>query len=253
MKRPLAGLVVVYASGVWIGSLTPISWTLTFLILAAIGFLAVFWFSRGTRFGKVALFGAVLVLGIAGYRQTTTISSPIDIARLLEPRDQNATVRGVIVTDPGEHAVPSSDTDTERLRFSLDVQAVQRNGEWTPATGTILVFVSDARDVAQLHYGDVIRFSGVLRVPASARNPGVFDWRGWLEQRGIHFTATIRKEDALDVEAHDRGNPVIAASLRLSRYLEQSLRIGFDAKSDPTAGALVGMVIGERSEIPTET
>ena len=105
---------------------------------------------------------------------------------------------------------------------------------------------------APLRYGDLIQFSGVLRVPETVRNPGAFDWRGWLEQRGIHFTATIRKDDALDVAAHGQGNPVIAASLRLSRYLERSLRLGLEDEPK-LAGALAGMVIGERSEIPTET
>ncbi|HVM60855.1 MAG TPA: ComEC/Rec2 family competence protein, partial [Verrucomicrobiae bacterium] len=192
MKRPLAGLVVLYASGIWIGRLVAVGsgtagGALTLPLLATVVCLALFWLSRETQFGRIALFGAVFVLGIAGYRQATTISSPIDITRLLEARDQNATMQGVIVTDTGKPATPSSDTDTERLRFSLDVQAVQRNGQWTPATGAILVFVSDTNKVPLLRYGDLIQFSGVLRVPAPARNPGVFDWRGWLEQRGIRF------------------------------------------------------------------
>jgi competence protein ComEC len=214
--------------------------------------LILFLFSRRTPFARVALFTAVFVLGIAGYRQATTISSPIDVTRLIELRDQSVNLQGVIVTDTGERDTPVSDTDTERLRFSLEVRAVQRSGQWVPATGTVLVFVSDAREVAPLRYGDLIQFSGVLRVPEAVRNPGAFDWRGWLERRGVHFTATIRKDDSLEVEAHNRGNPVIALSLRLSRYLERSLRLGLEDEPK-LAGALVGMVIGERSEIPTET
>lgn len=250
MKRPLAGLVVTCASGIWIGSL--VRWALTPLLVASAGCLILFLFLRRTPFARMALFAAVLVLGMAGYRQAITVSSAVDIARLLDLRDQSVSLQGVIVTDTGERDTPVSETDTERLRFSLEVRAVQRNGEWVPATGTVLVFISDAREVAPLRYGDLIRFSGVLRVPAPVRNPGAFDWRGWLEQRRIHFTATIRKDDALDVVAHDQGNPVIATSLRLSRYLERTLRLGLEDEPK-SAGALVGMVIGERSEIPTET
>jgi competence protein ComEC len=250
MKRPLAGLVVTYASGIWIGSL--VGWALTPLLVASAGCLILFLFLRRTPLARIALFAAVFVLGMAGYRQATTISSPIEITCMVDLRDQSANLQGVIVTDTGERDTPAGETDTERLRFSLELRAVQRNGQWVPATGTVLVFVSDAREVAPLRYGDLIRFSGVLRVPALVRNPGAFDWRGWLEQRGIHFTATIRKDDSLEVEAHDRGNPVIALSLRLSRYLERSLRLGLEDEPK-VAGALAGMVIGERSEIPTET
>jgi competence protein ComEC len=253
MKRPLAGLVITYASGIWIGSL--VSWPLTPLLAAAGGLLILFFILRGTHFARAALFAAVLVSGMAGYRQATTVSSPIDISRLLEVRDQSADLEGVIVTDAGQHDTPaSSDHDSQRLRFSLELRAVQRNGQWVAATGTVLVFVSDTNTntPTRLRYGDLIRFSGVLHVPAQVRNPGAFDWHGWLEQRGIHFTATIRKDDTLDVEARDQGNPMIATSYRLSRYLEHSLHLGLE-NQPKLAGALAGMVIGERSEIPTET
>ncbi len=250
MKRPLAGLVVTYASGIWIGSLVALA--LTPLLVASAGCLILFLFVRRTPLARITLFAAVFVLGMAGYRQATTISSPIDITRLLEPRDQSVNLAGRDRDGYGRRDTPAGETDSERLRFSVEVRAVQRNGQWVPATGTILVFVSDAHAVAPLRYGDLIQFSGVLRVPETVRNPGAFDWRGWLEQRGIHFTATIRKDDALDVAAHGQGNPVIAASLRLSRYLERSLRLGLEDEPK-LAGALAGMVIGERSEIPTET
>jgi len=250
MKRPLAGLVVLYASGIWIESHA--GWALTPLLVASAGCLLLFLLLRRTSFARMTLYTTAFVLGSVGYRQATTVSSPIDITRLLDLRDQSVSLQGVIVTDTGERDIPVGDTDTERLRFSLRVQAVQRNGQWAPATGTVLVFVSDAREVAPLRYGDLIQFAGVLRVPAPVRNPGAFDWRGWLGQRGIHFTATIRKDDALDVVAHDRGNPVIATSLQLSRYLERTLHLGLEDEPK-LAGALAGMVIGERSEIPTET
>lgn len=250
MKRPLAGLVVAYASGIWIGSL--VAWPPTILLAAAAGWLVIFLLLWRTRFGLVALFAAVLVSGILGYRQATTISSPIDITRLVDPRDQNVELQGVIVTDTGARTVPGNETDSERLRFALKLRAVRREEQWRPATGSILVFVSDVRETGPLRYGDLVSFSSVLRVPQPTRNPGAFDWRAWLEQRGIHFTATIRKNDRLEVEAHDQGNPVIAVSLRLRRYLEQTLRLGLEDEPK-LAGALAGMVIGERSEIPTET
>jgi competence protein ComEC len=241
-----------------------VGWTLPVLLLASTGCLVVFGCLRQSQFSRIALFATVFVLGIAGYRQAVTISSPIDIARLLELRDQNATLQGVIVTDTGEHDASTPlvaanlirgtavGTDSDRVRFSVHLRTVSRNEQWVPATGTILVFVDDARGVAPLRYGDLIRFSAVLRVPAPMRNPGAFDWRAWLERRGIHFTATIRRGDVLEVEGHDRGNPVIATAVRLSRYLERSLHLGLEDEPK-LAGALAGMVIGERSEIPTET
>ena len=250
MKRPLAGLAVAYASGIWIGSL--IAWPLPALFLAVVAGLVVFLLLRRTRFGLPVLLATVFMSGTLGYRHATVVSSPIDITRLVDTRDQNVELQGVIVTDTGHVRTPATETDTERLRFALDLKAVRRSGAWQPAAGRVLVFVSDAREVKPLHYGDRIAFSAVLRVPQATRNPGAFDWRAWLEQRAIHFTATVRKNDWLEVVAHNAGNPVIGVSLRLSEYLERSLRLGLE--DDPKlAGALAGMVIGDRSEIPTET
>ena len=250
MKRPLTGIAVAYASGIWIGSW--VAWPLMTLVLLAVGCLIGFLVLLRTRLGIFALFGAILVSGMCACRQAATISSPIEITRQLELRDQNVEVQGVVLSDTGYRVVPMNEDDTERLHFTLELRAVLRAGQWQPATGRVLVFVSETRPVEAVRYGDLISVSALLRVPPPQRNPGTFDWRAWLEQRGIWFTATIRKGDRLEVEAHDQGNPVIAAALQLSEYLELALRLGLEDQPK-LAGALAGMVIGERSEIPTET
>lgn len=250
MKRPLTGLAVAYAAGIWIGS--RVGWPAMTACVVAAGLLAVFLFLQRTRWGLAALVAAVLVAGITRYREAATISSPNDITRLLEPRDQNVQMQGVIVSDPGDHAGPSNEDEPERQRFEFELTGVEHYGQWQPAVGRILIFVSETRDAEPLRYGDQLTFSALLRVPPPARNPGAFDWRTWLEQRGIHFTVTIRKTDAVHVEAHDQGNPVIAVSLRLSEYLEHTLQFGLE-NEPKLAGALAGMVLGKRSEIPTET
>ncbi|HXI84220.1 MAG TPA: DNA internalization-related competence protein ComEC/Rec2 [Verrucomicrobiae bacterium] len=250
MKRPLTGLVVAYAAGIWVGSL--VAWPSVILFAVAAAFLAAFLFLQRTRFSLAVLLGAVLMAGACAYREAATISSPNDITRLLEQRDQNVQLQGIIVSDTGYRAVPLNEDDAERERFELELTAVEHYGQWQPAIGRILVFVSETRDAEPLRYGDRITFSAILRVPPPMRNPGAFDWRTWLERKGIYFTATIRKVDLIHVEAHNQGNPVIALSLRLSEYLEHVLRLGLENEPQLT-GALAGMVLGKRSEIPTET
>jgi ComEC/Rec2-related protein len=249
LKRPLTGLAATYAAGVWIGSLLG-GPAMMWCVIAAI-LLAVFLFLQRTRFGLMTLLAAVLVVGASRYRQAVTISSPIDITRLLEERDQSVQMQGVIVTDTGS-AVPLNEDELERQRFELRVTAVEHYGQWEPTVGRILIFVSETREAEPLQYGDRITFSAVLRVPPPMRNPGAFDWQTWLDRRGIHFTATIRKTDLVHVEAHNQGNPVIAVSLRLSEYLESALKVGLE-NEPKLAGALAAMVLGKRSEIPTET
>jgi len=92
MKRPLTGIAVAYASGIWIGS--RVTWPLLTLFLLAAACLVVFLVVRRTRFGFLALFTAILVLGMCGDRQAATAFSPIDITRQLELRDQNVELQG---------------------------------------------------------------------------------------------------------------------------------------------------------------
>jgi competence protein ComEC len=128
----------------------------------------------------------------------------------------------------------------------------QPDGEWRPAEGKLLVFVSGELDQKPLRYGDVIECSAILRVPQPARNPGTFDWRDWLTRQNIPFTATVRGTNSCSIVARDRGNRLIALSLRLRKRFESALRL--DLENDPElAGVLRGMVIGERSDIPDDT
>ncbi len=250
MKRPLTGLVVTYASGIWIGSLT--GWPVPTAFYLVAGLLAAFLLSHRTRFGLIVLLATIFAAGILGYRQATTISSPNDITRVLEQRDQNVVLRGVIVSDTGYHKEPANENEAERQRFELELRALQRDGQWQPTSGRVFVFASESHKAEPLRYGDLVTFSAILRVPAPVRNPGSFDWRGWLARRGMHFTATVPEKDSVAVNAHGQGNPIIALALGLREPLERALQLGLE-NEPKLAGVLAGMVLGERSEIPPET
>ncbi len=252
MKRPLTGLVVAYASGIWLGSWIELTWPV--LLSGVIVALAVYFCLCRSRYSLAALLLAVPCAGMFAYRFSMTERSPIHISRLVERRDQNVGLRGVIVSDPGYRQAEEADAEPtgDRHSFTLRLEAIHTRGEWLPATGRVLVFISATRPPQPLHYGDRIECSAILRVPPPSRNPGTFDWRRWLELRHIAFTATIRKSDICTVLARDEGNPLIAASLRWRERFERALRAGLE-REPKLAGVLAGMVIGERSEIPPAT
>ncbi len=250
MKRPLTGLVVTFASGIWVGSL--VDWPVPVLCYSAAGLLVAFLLLYRTRFSLAVLLPLVFAAGILAYRHATTNSSPDHITQLLERRDQNVVLRGTIISDTGYRDEQAADAATDRLRFDLKLDALMQAGQWRAAEGKLLVFVSENRPPEPVHYGDVIECSAILRVPPRARNPGTFDWRAWLERRNIHFTATIRKTDFCVVREKGKGNPVTALSLRLREQFERALHFGLEDEPK-LAGVLAGMIIGERSEIPPET
>ena len=119
MKRPLTGLVLVYASGIWLGSM--FAWPFALLWVGVAVFLvAVFAFHR-TRFALAQLLAAVCITGILAYRLHTTNFSPNHISHLLALRDQNVTLRGLIVSDTGYREQASTD---DRHSFKLQLDAI---------------------------------------------------------------------------------------------------------------------------------
>ena len=252
MKRPLTGLAAVFASGIWLGSLAP--WPWEWLCCGAVGLLVAFFVLYRMRGSLPLLLGAVLVAGMLSYRQATTDLSPRHVTRLVAWYDQNIALRGLIVSDLAGGISHAEKAQSERQQFTLQLTAIQTATNWIQAEGRVLVFVED-RDPEvpeRLQYGDRIECTALMRVPTPARNPGTFDWPSYLRQRNIAFTAMIRKTDVCTVQARGRGNPFIALSLRMQERFGRALRFGLEDEPK-LAGVLMGMVIGERSGIPTVT
>jgi competence protein ComEC len=238
MKRPLAGLVVVYAAGIWFGSLA--DWPVLSLLWAIAGMSALFFLARRTRLALAPLLFIVLLAGMFGYRLDTGSLPANHLVRMVGAQAQNISLRGVVISETGDSG------------FKFDVTAVGHEPDWQTATGRLWVFAGSNAVPRELRYGDEIECTALLRVPPPASNPGTFDWQAWLARQKILRIATIRHADTCSVVAHDRGNPVTALSLRLRERFVRALQVGLETEP-ALAGILAGMVIGQRSEIPSET
>ena len=235
MKRPAVGLAIVFAAGIWLGA--QVNWSPVWLAGGTLLFLLAW------RIRPVALtiLLAVACAGMFHYRQAVTNSAPDQISNLLEHREQNVALRGVIVSAP--------DWRDDRCSFKLELEALQRADDWEPATGRIFIY---SQQTVPFRYGDEIECSAVLRVSLPAMHPGAFNWRQWLAQQNIQFTGAIRKSDNCRVLASGHGQLLMALSLRLRERMERALRLGLENEPAIT-GALAAVVIGERSEIPPDT
>ena len=234
MNRPAVGLAIVFAAGIWLGAQVawPPAWLAggTLLLLLA-------WRIRPAT---LTILLAVACAGMLSYRQAITNSAPNYISNLLERRDQNVALRGVVVSAP--------DFRNDRCSFKLELSALNRGADWESATGRVFVF---SHQPSELRYGDKIECAVVLRVPPPAGNPGTFDTRQWLAQQNIQFTGTIRTNDNCRVMASGCGRPLTALALQLRERMERALRLGLE-NAPAVAGALAAVVIGERAEIPPD-
>jgi competence protein ComEC len=242
MKRPLVGLVAVYAAGIWIGSLAewPVGWWMAaaFVLLIAFGGLC------RTRFSVPVLLGLVACMGLLSARFATTSLYSDDLARVVAFREQAVRLRGTIASEPEDRV--------GRSVFFLDLSDVEVRGAWQPAVGRVYVFFNGRQTGARLRYGDVIECNALLRMPPAPRNPAGFDLREWLARQGAAYTATVRKDEFAVILARDRGDALWAVSLRVRAWFQRALKLGLEDEPGP-ASVLAGLVIGERAEIPTPT
>ncbi len=144
-----------------------------------------------------------------------------------------------------------------KTRFALRTEAVlfddggdedrARAGRG-PMDGLVLVTVKEISFAGT--YGDRVALRGRLRHPPVARNPGAFDYRQFLMQKGIHATLTVRKtEQVVSLEAGDGA----WMTERVVLPLRRSIRGAFQAHlSGAPLGLLQGILLGDKHSIPEE-
>ena len=99
------------------------------------------------------------------------------------------------------------------------------------------------------HYGERLRFSGKLRPPRNFRNPGAFDYEGYLAENGIAALGSAKAEN-VELLTGFSGNH---AEAWLNRIREGFLR-RVDELWRPREAALIdAMVIGEEAFIDRDT
>ncbi len=116
--------------------------------------------------------------------------------------------------------------------------------------GDILLTISADVTHFAADAGDRIRILCRVIRPQPARNPGEFDYRRFLATRhDLHATAGIyRDTDVVELESR----PDVWWRQNLIRPMRRSLHASLTAHlSGAPAGLLVGMLLGEKHEIPT--
>ena len=169
-----------------------------------------------------------------------------EAARVLAPGGSlPAEVTGVVNDAPV--AGPAGDS----WQFPLRVERLSAGGgEWPAAQA--LVYVRLAGVLAAPAYGDRVILSGLLRRSAPLRNPGEFDFDGFLKRQG--FAAEFAADGSpgrWQVLAGGAGNPVMAAALRARDWIAAT--VTRDLEDSPDIAATVRtMVLGTREKTPDD-
>ncbi len=108
----------------------------------------------------------------------------------------------------------------------------------------------NSKENAVFSYGREISLQGVLYHPEVRRNPGGFDYRSFLETRGVAAVFYGSVSDAADLGVSDRLSWIRQAALQTRQRMSSVLEAFLPRRE---AGLLTGMLFGERNNLDPAT
>jgi competence protein ComEC len=146
--------------------------------------------------------------------------------------------------------IETEDIETKNEAHSgirLSIYSPRPNDSAPEETSEIIPIGSAPMPV--FHYGDRIRFSAKLKLPRNFRNPGAFDYEGYLADRGIAALGSAKIENVERLPGFD-GSRIAAWRSRLHRGIVAKVHELWP----PREAALIdAMVIGEEAFIDRDT
>jgi len=204
--------------------------------LIGIAALAVRFGRPGAKLAQGLTVLAILTSGCVRYACETQVGG--DDLRRRGCFEREARFTGVISDEPFER--------DDLTHATVRVEAQRCEGVNAAVSGSILLRVQGTG--LDLHYGDRVAFSGVLRAPRPPRNPGAFDSRAYAARRGIAGTVFLPGPDDAEVLARNQGHPLLSWVVLPVRRATRAT-IERDLSGNPAA-LLKGILLGDRGAFP---
>ena len=237
--------VMAYALGIVAGTYfwrPPLWW-----ILAATGFtLAAIYFVHRRVYAAWSLaLGVLFFTGAFAIHARGSSHLDTAIAPYADHEDIEITAR---VTRDGRMRQASF----EELQQTLDVltEEIKTLDGSTEATHSgVRLSIYSPKEMPAFHYGDRLHFTAKLKLPRNFRNPGAFDYRGYLADRGIAALASAKSEN-VELLPGFSGNRIAAWRSLAHRAIVAKVHELWPARE---AALLDAMLIGEEAFIDRDT
>jgi competence protein ComEC len=262
-RQPMLWVAAIYGLGIIAGTYEwrPNSWWIVSaaVCIAAAGYLSHSRSKLGWALG-LSVFFLAGALGV----QLRNSGSHLDTGILLFANRQEVTVTAHVVRDArirqeNAELIQSVDIETEELqstdnerlpvhsRIRLNIYepraSLSRSSPNVPDIGTNIPATRAFR------YGERIRLSCRLRAPRNFRNPGAFDYRGYLADRGIAALGSAKLDD-VELLPGFSGNRLEFWRSRMHRSVLKKVHEIWPARD---AALIDAMAIGDEAFIDRDT
>lgn len=139
---------------------------------------------------------AGVAFGAAYHHYRRDVIAADDLFHFASDEPLPVQLRGVLDEEPVLHRAPPNDPLCSLPRAGDTVAVVRaheirRGDNWLSASGRVRV--TGVEKWPELHSGDAVEIVGLLVRATPPGNPGEFDFRDYLRDRGIHTLMTARK------------------------------------------------------------
>jgi ComEC/Rec2-related protein len=244
MIRPLTLVAVCYAVGILAGRILEPPPLLCLMVGAGLFGLA----AMSARWRLWLVFTLFATLGCAHQGIEFQPISPLDLRRVLPAEPRIATVRGRLLGSPVLRRLPVDDEIKERSTGRLSVSAIKLGDTWQPTSGWLVASVA-ANLEGRFHDGQQVELTGVITSPPGPKAPGLFDYRTFLENQGVHFL--LRLDDVREWTLAP-GNRIVGPgfSERFIGWAKTTLARGLP--DDEATSLLWAMALGWKAALTDE-
>ena len=239
MKRPLAAVVSYYAAGLLFAGIyrPPIVglFTASFLVLI---FILVF--------EKLRPILICILLALTGWTNLiihTAIISPNDLRVTMGNQAAIVSLRGTLLETPKLKISGRENQTVEHSLAQIRVVELRLGENWQPATGVIIATTPSVLP-GNFFTGQPVEISGVLAQPPAPLAEGLFDYRDYLQTRGIFYELKINSTNDWQLRP-----PILSKPPLTDRFLNWSkyeLALGLPVR-DESLQLLWAMTLGWRT------
>jgi competence protein ComEC len=250
-RQPLLWAALALSAGLWVGlrEWRPATWWMAAALsfgLAAVWFLRRrAWLAKGLSLGAWFLLGALLVQIHGGKRGDPRLASLAD--------GREVTITGHVVSEGYARAAGARevrqpiDLETETIESQGENRAISAGarltiyeaaeGDGETPVGTAL----ENRPGTGATYGSRLRVRAKLHPPRNYRNPGAFDYEGYLRDNGIAVLGAAREQDVEPLPGFV-GSRVELWRTRIHASIVRKIH---ELWTPPQAALMDAMVLGE--------
>ena len=226
MNRPLAAVVLAYAAGLLLGSFFQPPLVALF---AVSGFLLVLALVPG-KLRPFLVWPLLMLTGWTNFAVHTAVISPHDLRTIIGDETALVTVRGELAETPRLKITVRDEEEIWRHVARVHVAEIRRGENLAPATGEILV-VTPGVPGTSFFAGQPVEITGVLSRPPPPLAAGLFDFRTYLQTRGIYYQ--LKTESTNDWNLREPHALIPPLTDRFLGWSKQTLALGLPNEDEP--------------------